>query len=291
LLCCAWWALRIGNVGQIDTKMMAAFIAAIERDYRVADLLATIDCYYSWPCDRERHPFKPYGRWLTYDLHKWLLRAANEADYRRAVAEGRTERTALLEPPGTCGQTCSSPAMRGRDASSHRARSDIKSLGDTVAVQSRPPVSAEVRAEKVRQAERLRSIGMANEARCVVASTASGIDPLAAIEEPETLAEALGGLPDQWRGLLMRTAGRESDRSTKEAIDDAAGTLRLWWPKMPRSVTGLIDMKVAAWCADHGHNPQSTKVDRRRLLMLLPAIRDDVVGGFPLLGVAARLPG
>ena len=57
----------------------------------LADILATIDCYYAWPSDRERYPFKPFSRWLRHDFDKWVCRAADDADYRRAVHDSQAD--------------------------------------------------------------------------------------------------------------------------------------------------------------------------------------------------------
>ena len=102
---CAWWSFRIGNNPSIDTKMLysaAGLIGPIGPigPIPVADILATIDCYYAWPCDRSRMPFKPFARWIRYDFQKWLLRAAADNDYRRTIAEQRGATTAVDPLPG-----------------------------------------------------------------------------------------------------------------------------------------------------------------------------------------------
>ena len=97
---CAWWAFRIGNVDDIDRKMMHAAVEHLIRPgYQVADLLATIDCYYSWQCDRARFSFKPFARWARYDSPvPWLYRACDENDYRRGLDTMGNQRVPLQSP-------------------------------------------------------------------------------------------------------------------------------------------------------------------------------------------------
>ena len=100
VMVCAWWAFRIGNVDDIDRKMMHAAVEHLIRPgYQVADLLATIDCYYSWQCDRARFSFKPFARWARYDSPvPWLYRACDENDYRRVLDAMRNQRVPLQSP-------------------------------------------------------------------------------------------------------------------------------------------------------------------------------------------------
>ena len=100
VMVCAWWAFRIGNVDDIDRKMMHAAVEHLIRPgYQVADLLATIDCYYSWQCDRARFSFKPFRRWARYDSPvPWLYRACDENDYRRVLDAMRNQRVPLQSP-------------------------------------------------------------------------------------------------------------------------------------------------------------------------------------------------
>ena len=100
LLLCGLWSYRIGNVARIDTKMMSSAVALITAGYPIADLIATVDCYYSYKCDRDAYPFKPFGRWIKHDLVKWIERAVSDADYRRALRTPvRAPRRTALTPP------------------------------------------------------------------------------------------------------------------------------------------------------------------------------------------------
>ncbi len=64
VLVTAWWCFRIGNVDSIDAKVLTPVVQLIADGFSAADLLAVIDCYYSWPCDRSVYPFKKFAKWL-----------------------------------------------------------------------------------------------------------------------------------------------------------------------------------------------------------------------------------
>jgi len=252
LLVCAWWAFRIGNCQTIDTKMMAAAVALIRHGYDVADLLATIDCYYSYDCNRERYPFKPFGRWARYELDKWVHRAADQADYRRSVAEGRREQIPLREPltrtVDDLGRTMTASTTRQRRARNPRLRADIASVASA-------PCGG--RTEQP-----------------------SAISAISAVKGPQSIAESLQALEESWRLMLLRAAGRDGDLTTTEARHQALATWALWWPQMPTGVTGPIDMVIDDWCERHKLDPDGDPrhlevANKRRWLMFLPKLRDE----------------
>jgi len=247
LLVCAWWSYRIGNVDVIDTRMMALAVRLFSDDYKVADLIATIDCYYSYPCNRERYPFKPFTRWVVYALRDWLLRAADAADYRQYIAQGRRERTPLQAVARPRNQrSTSATATRKQQAADFRTRAEIANL-------------------------------------------AGPSEPPAGDEATDTIALALAGLEDQWRGMLLRAAGRPASSVTRQAIEEAAATLPLWWDHMPTSITHNIDACVDQWSRDHP-TANDLAANARRFRMFLPHLRDTKTAGFTRLPIAAPNP-
>lgn len=87
---CAWWAFRIGDVEKIDAVMMHHADQALRSSLYLSDVLAAIDCYYAWPTDRAKFPFKPFARWCRYDVLTWIGRANDKDDYRYRLPEDRT---------------------------------------------------------------------------------------------------------------------------------------------------------------------------------------------------------
>ena len=220
--------------------------------YPLADLLATIDCYYSWPCNRETHQFKPFGRWAKYDLDRWLCRATEANDYRRQIAEGRTEKTSLQTIDRRRDvdrqRSVSITATRKRQTGNHRTRCEIHKLAGP-GVDTPPPVNSLV--------------------------------------DPETIAEALAGLmDDKWRCLLLRAAGRDADPAARRARTEAVATLLIWWQWMPRSITSKIDFHIDQWRRAHQTATDKT-ANRRRFLMFLSHLRNN--RGVERLAVAARI--
>ncbi|MGB2985050.1 MAG: hypothetical protein WBE26_04130 [Phycisphaerae bacterium] len=86
---CTWWAYRIGNIQTINTKVMATAVTLVAAEYPLADILATIDCYYAWPCNRTKMLFKTFARWAKHDFSRWHYRACDQADYQRGQAASR----------------------------------------------------------------------------------------------------------------------------------------------------------------------------------------------------------
>lgn len=159
---------------------------------------------------------------------------------------------------------------------------------DTASSESTSRSGAADRDEKIKQGKQLQAMGAREAGRKLIASTAPGPTPLAAIQEPQTIAEGLATLDEQWRGMLIRAAGRDADKPAREARRQAAATLTVWWPAMPRSVTANIDARVTQWRREHPHVADRA-CNHRRLLMLLPHLRGRR-SGTHRLGVAMRLP-
>jgi len=134
ILVCAWWSFRIANVERIDTPMMhsAAGLLHSTIDNRqstipVGDVLAAIDCYYSWPCDRQRYAFKPFVRWVRYDFEAWLFRACDENDYRRECSTAAPGCVPLHSPQTIRWPDVPDPRSRKRDVYDRATRAAIAS--------------------------------------------------------------------------------------------------------------------------------------------------------------------
>jgi hypothetical protein len=291
---CAWWSFRIGNNPAIDTKMVhsAASLFSEPRpagsgplqptiDNRqsaipVADVMATIDCYYAWPCDRTRMPFKPYSKWVRYDFEKWLLRAAAENDYRRTIAEQRGQKTAvdpipavarpvpLLDPPSL--SPCQGETQRGRLLSSLRGCPPSKTRRRDVLDRS--------------TRESLRALG---EPRTSVRAALSeprpsGSGDVAPIERP--IALALASLDDSYRVMLLRAAAGDSD-----ARRQAVSTFPLWWDKMPGD--DRLRIETATEIPLSARRPgDEGRMMLARVRLFLPLLKRRRAG-FHRLGVAA----
>jgi len=264
LLIAAWWCHRINNVKIIDNKMLRAALTLLDQGYSVADVLATIDAYYAYDTDRAMFPFKPFVRWAKYDFPKWLLRAADAADFRRALSAAKLERREENRPVcASALEQCPSPRERKRDAieaASKLARMGLETAARQVAVSAIP--------------QRLSNCG-------------NSIIPLAANNAPSTMAEGLGRLDDRMRGMLLRAAGADHDKEAKEARVQAAATIVLWWDAMPETVRHNIDFAVNQWQADHP-KVDAQAAGKRRVQMLIPHLRKRE--GFTTLGVVSRMP-
>lgn len=288
---CCWWAFRIANVEVINTKLLHSAVALLEAGYAVADIIATIDCYYSYSCDRTQYPFLPLARWAKYHFDKWLFRACDANDYRRALAEGHQERVPLQTTTKTLPASVPDAKTRKRDVlhrGTRRAIRDLATSGegkDPLCPRS-PTTNLQHSAFDIQPsavAHALRTFGHPAAARREVASAAPGIPALSANQDPQTIAEGLGTLDDGYRVMLIKAA--QGDR---HARDQAISTLPLWWDAMPQTVRHNITFKVDAWIADH---PRVTtrQASTRMLDMLLPAIRNHRSGAQQLIA-AARIP-
>jgi len=311
VLICAWWAFRIGRVKPIDTKMVAAAVRVMETGYKCADVLAAIDCYYSYPCDRRAYPFKPFGKWLSYDLDKWLVRAATDADYARAVRDSRKDRgtaapggetrVPLLSgsgqpPASSLPPPVSPPETRLRDTRNRFTQSAIRAIACSTAASAVDPSrdregAAMSDAEKQHRrsaAKTLSAMGAKHAARQEMASTAPGITPLA-VKEPETMAEALAQMDPRYRDLLLRSAGRTGDPATRRAMTEASATLPLWWAQVPGIVRDSIDLRLEVSCGKRSIRTNSPQANRSRVHRLRPYLLPDR-SGVKSIAAALRLP-
>lgn len=286
LLVCAWWCFRIGNAKAIDTKMMAAAVTLAKQEYKVADLLATVDCYYSYDTPRDRYPFKRFSKWVRYDVDKWMFRAADDADYRRGCAQARHESERLLPPirSGVPPSAIPDPKTRRREALSHRSTTAIRDLAQPIEA-SPSSGNGPSATQRIATGKMLDGLGCKSAARQVVGSIDSGVVSLSANEQPTTIAQSLGRLDDAWRSVLLRATGPDHDAEARAARAEAVATLPLWWEAMPQSVRNNIDFRVDHWSREHP-SAGPDEADRRRFLMLLPALRKR--SGMPRIGVAAR---
>jgi len=134
VLVCAWWSFRIANADTIDTPMMHSAAGlfrpssprpSVPSSLPVADILATIDCYYSWPCNRQRFPFKPFARWARYDFEAWLFRACDENDYRRECSTAAPGCVPLRSPQTIRWPDVPDPRSRKRDVYDRCTRAAI----------------------------------------------------------------------------------------------------------------------------------------------------------------------
>ena len=184
---CAWWAFRIGRVNGIDSSMIHSAASIVTSCRRAsapsrlpaADVFAAIDCYYAYPCDRAKMPFKPFARWAKYDFEKWLFRACDENDYRRAMFSdsdparspepSRTpegDRTSSVKPKTS--PTANSP---GEEAESFRPVNRDVPLQTTTTVLRSPTPDVRARKRDVHHRANRRAIrdfGVASLARCRV---------------------------------------------------------------------------------------------------------------------------
>ncbi len=150
VLACAWWAFRIGDTPGIDNKIMSV-AATLMSSMQVGDAIAAIDCYYSWPCDRQRYPFKTFPRFVKHDAQKWYLRACDDSDYRRQ-RDALPAPTVPLQAPATIKTTpIPDSRLRKRATGNRRTRSDIAKLaGPDSAVRTPPPTEPQTITDAMR---------------------------------------------------------------------------------------------------------------------------------------------
>lgn len=273
VLICGWWAFRIANVESITHRMFALAAETLATGYSAADLVAVIDAYYSYDTDRVKFPFKTFEKFFTYELPKWVLRAAETNDLLRA-------KIAAKAPAST--------RTRRAQTNNHRTRSDIRSLDE-----SRPHAVGATAVSAVPSVSVPSCLGGSSSIRSIVEDHSNRLQ-LAALPDaacnnanPETVGEALARLDNRYRGMLLRAAGSMKSTETRPAIDEAASTLPLWWDRMPTSVRNNIDFAVSAWVTQH---PKSSRLaERRKVQLLLPLIRSRN-NGMQRIGIANRLP-
>lgn len=206
---CAWWAFRVGNVDRIDAVMMHHADQALRSSLYLADVLAAIDCYYAWPTDRAKYPFKPFARWCRYDVLTWIGRANDKDDCRSRLPEDRTP----LLPGDTSDQTFAGvpgPKERRRDVNHRPTKRAIDDLKD-----------AEAKPEGVGQSVHEAIMALDEPMRIMLFAAARG--------DSEARAQAVATMPlwwdrmpestrnniDVWLEVWKRDHARSSDRSAR----------------------------------------------------------------------------
>lgn len=293
VLLCAWWSLRCHNLKAIDNAAIGAALSLT--GFPVGDLIAAIDCYYSWPCDRDRYPFKRLSKWVRWDIETWLYRACADADYQRAMKASRVNTgSAQLHATATEYAQPSpvpDPPMRRREAKSHRTRRAVKGLATPAPSQPATSQANPIRstperptpAQAVQAARMMNALDHKQAARQLAARVDTEIPALIANDNPQTLAEAVARLDDAYRCMLIKAT--QGDR---ESVAQAIATITLWWDMMPQGVRHNIGFMVDRFAEQH---PKATpsELARRRVLMLLPRLSRDR-SGVQSLAAAARIP-
>ena len=266
VLVCAWWSFRISNTDRIDTPMMHSAAGllrpssprpSVPSSLPVADVLAAIDCYYSWPCDRQRFPFKPFARWARYDFETWLFRACDENDYRRPPLEGgfapasELDHVPLRSPQTIRCPNVPDPRSRKRDVYDRCTRAAIRDSNPPTVEPSNPST--------------------------LEPSNPSALRPC----NPSPLVAWLQSLDPRWRGFFLRVA--KGDRHAKFEL---IATLRLWWDGLPDAVRRDIDSRIEAWSKDRSRT--EVQIATRRVLSLIPRLRD-IRGELTTLSAAAKM--
>ncbi len=295
VLVCAWWSFRIGNNESIDTKMMhaaagllapsdnstsplakggqrgvqstppSASSAVPHSSLCVSDILATIDCYYAWPCNRARMPFKAFSKWSRYDFQKWLFRAADENDYRRVSAEMRGGNLPL--PPGV------RAAVSLLDPADHRQwiRLAAKFLPPDRKTRRRDALDRSTRQSIRALASPLNKGGP------------QGGGPFSSLHENgplPTVAAALASLDDSYRVMLLRASAGD-----KDARRQALSTMTLCWDNIPDEIRSGIDRATNTPLSER--RPGDDRMIRMaRLRLFLPTLRRSKAG-YETLAVGA----
>ena len=270
VLICGWWAYRIGNCPSIGTKMMHAGGGLLTDGYPLADILATIEAYYEYDADRDRYPYKSFARWARYDFARWLHRAAAGADDQRI-------RQAAHE--------------RRRDVRNRPNRQALRDLAPPVDPplppnpQSPIPNPQSPTSNPLRDAQRLTALGQRSSARRLLAKAVSvpGPAPLAANDDPRTVAESLQLLDDSYRRMLLDAA-----RGDRVARNQAYALMGVWWSQLPAILRRQINFQLHDWQAEHGIKGPGI-LAKRRFLLTLPHLQPRR-SGVQRLAVAARLP-
>ena len=250
---CAWWAFRIGNVETIDATMMFHAHQTRGRAPCLADVLAAIDCYYSWDTDRARYPFKVFARWAKYDFETWLGRSRDKDDYRQGKAQERVE---LQGGDVSDHQFSGVPdaRTRKRDTRDRSTRSQIEAL------RSEPRVEATGCSEP--HASASGAVPINNPASSLRRSVASSL-PTSSVHE------AILSLDDRLRMMLFSAA-----RNDVTAQAQAVSTMPLWWDKMPESVRNNIAVRSECWMRAH-KGASDRAVRAVQLTMLIAELKRD----------------
>ena len=218
----------------------------------VGDILAAIDCYYSWPCDRQRYAFKPFVRWARYDFETWLFRACDENDYRRECGTAAPGCVPLRSPQTIRWPDVPDPRSRKRDVYDRCTRAAIRDLSNSSTLAPSNPSTLEP-------------------------SNPSTLRP----GNPSHLVTWLHSLDPRWRGFFLRVA--KGDRHAKFEL---IATLPLWWNGLPDPVRRDIDARIDSW--SKARSRTEVQIATRRVLNLIPRLRD-VRGALTTLSTVARM--
>jgi len=227
----------------------------------VADILAVIDCYYAWPCNRSRMPFKPFSRWVRYDFEKWLFRAAAENDYRRTIAEQRDDHRAVDPIPGV-----DKPVPLMDPPYLSPCQGETQRGGVTSRLRACPPSKTRRRDaldRSTRQSIRALSPPLVRGGQGGVQSPTG---------DRSTVAEALVSLDDSYRIMLLRAAAGDSD-----AKRQALSTMPLWWCIIPDEVRSGIERATDIPLSERRPG-DDRRIALARLRLFLPTLRRSKAG-------------
>ena len=277
---CAWWAFRVGNLGVIDNKAMVAASCVLATDgVSLADALVAVDCYFAWPCDRSRYPFKPLARWARYEFPKWLIRACHREDYRRAI--GVLNHPSALDPSKSCEPRAPQTRLAGARADFERSRDRegavlpcatavsavaVPLLAPTRVIDSDAPDANERRRAASNRGTRRSMLRLAGGAPVAnPPATPNNIDAARRAKKlmgegfvhaaMENVARVDGGLPALASvtapGTMAEALAALRDdyrmmlfaasRGDRTAFEEAVATLPLWYDRMPEETRWKVE--------------------------------------------------
>jgi len=202
----AWWAFRIGGVEKIDAVMMHHSDQALRSSLYLSDVLAAIDCYYAWPTDRAKFPFKGFARWCRYDVLTWIGRANDKDDYRSRLPEDRTP----LLGGDTSDHTFAgvpNPKERRRDVNHRPTRRAIEDLKES---EPKPEAGSESVHESIMALDEPQRIMLFNAARN---------DPNARSQAVSTMPLWWDRMPESVRNNIMVRIGGWQARHPRHPSD------------------------------------------------------------------------
>lgn len=258
-----WWSFRIGGIETINgplinqaAGLLTRTIPGLIRAHREAknpkllDVIAAIDAYYSYRCDRSKYPFKSFQRWADHDFTNCLTWAA-----RRDETAGKNY-THDLQPGSLPAAPAGSKAVPLQTT-------------ETVIPPTTPDARTRSREARWSSNRRAAQVPVVHSPRTV---------------EPETLGHWLTALDDAKRRMILAAV---KTGSAGGAIDQVAATLPIWFETVPQAVRNNIEFKLAAWHADH---PRATppQLAKWKANLLVSAIRQEWRTGTPTLGQAAN---
>ncbi len=203
-----WWSFRIGNLSVVDNQVMKIASTLATRQ-NLADVLAAIDCYYSYDTQRSKYPFKPLDRWAKHDFVVWLGRAFDQADYRRGASQDCDIRTPLCVPD------TSKTGQQRMPISKYRKRE----VGDFKVVEGMVDIAdGDDRHVSITQH---------------ILSSYDG----------QTVFEVASTMPEEYRVMLIRAA-----QGNRQSKDQAMATRSIWWEYIPEPIRQRYPASTAATC-------------------------------------------